>query len=292
MSRRLAFLTMEDLTGFVCDDELAVPALEARGWTVEMVPWRRSADWDRFDLVVIRSTWDYQKDPERFLETLRRITTGRARLENPLPLVEWNLRKSYLQDLAAQGVPVAPTFWATGIDGEILDRCYRRWRTGELVLKPIVGANADDTFRLPREQMEEFLPELREVYRDRVVLIQPFLEAVVAEGEYSLFYFGGRLSHVILKTPKQFDFRVQEEHGGLIRPVPRERVEESLLRHGERAMAALPRRPLYARVDLVRHGGGFVVMEFELIEPALYFRMDPGSPERFAAAVDELFAGR
>lgn len=284
----MAFLTTDDLTGFVCDDELAVPALEARGWTVEMVPWRRPVDWDRFDLVVIRSTWDYQKDPELFLGTLRRIDASRARLENPLPLVEWNLRKSYLQDLAAQGVPVAPTHWATGLDGATLEACFRRWRTDELVLKPIVGANADDTFRLPRGQVQEFLPRLREVYRDRVVLVQPFLEAVVAEGEYSLFYFGGRLSHVILKTPKAFDFRVQEEHGGLIQPVPRARVEEALLRQGERAMAALPWRPLYARVDLVRHGESFVVMEFELIEPALYFRMDPESPERFAAAVAEL----
>ena len=52
-------------------------------------------------------------------------------------------------------------------------------------------------------------------------------------------------------------------------------------------MAALDPAPLYARVDLVRTAADdFAVMEVELIEPSLYFRMHPDAPRNFARAVD------
>jgi hypothetical protein len=56
-------------------------------------------------------------------------------------------------------------------------------------------------------------------FADRPWLAQPFMPQVVAEGEYSLFYFGGRYSHAVLKTPRREDFRVQEEHGGVIQAI-------------------------------------------------------------------------
>jgi hypothetical protein len=57
---------------------------------------------------------------------------------------------------------------------------------------------------------------------------------------------------------------------------------------GERVMAALGQVPLYARVDLVQlTDTGYGLMELELIEPALYLRMDEGVPERFAYALDK-----
>jgi hypothetical protein len=110
---------------------------------------------------------------------------------------------------------------------------------------------------------------------------------VVSEGEHSLIYFGGSFSHAILKTPKQGDFRVQEEHGGLIRPTS----PETLLRQrSDAVIAALDAAPLYARADFVRTANNdFAIMELELIEPSLYFRMDAAAPARFAAALDRAY---
>jgi hypothetical protein len=144
----------------------------------------------------------------------------------------------------------------------------------------VVSASAYDTVRLGRGGDFAAVAAL---FAGREVMTQPFLPAIVEEGEYSLFYFGGELSHTILKSPKDQDFRVQEEHGGLIRaaepPAP-------LPYLGHRILEALPVQPLYARVDLVRHEEGFALMELELVEPALYFRIVPGSAERFARAFD------
>jgi glutathione synthase/RimK-type ligase-like ATP-grasp enzyme len=116
-------------------------------------------------------------------------------------------------------------------------------------------------------------------------MVQPFVNAIVDEGEYSLFYFGGVYSHTILKSPKRGDFRVQEEHGGRITAVA---PEHDLRETADNIVASISQL-LYARVDLVRNDSGkFLLMELELIEPALYFRMDEESPRRFATALDEL----
>src|SRR5690606_35635305 len=106
-----AFLTTADLTGFVTDDDLAIPPLAVRGWNVEHVPWRSDTDWNRFDAVVVRSTWDYQASPAQFLAVLERIDASRARLANALEVMRWNMDKLYLRDLERDGVAIPRSIW-------------------------------------------------------------------------------------------------------------------------------------------------------------------------------------
>lgn len=282
-----AFLTTDDLDAFVTYDAAAVAPLAALGWTVDDVPWRADADWDRYDVVVVRSPWDYQGAPDDFLAALAQIDASSARLENPLPVIRWNLRKTYLRDLERAGVPIVPTRWDEGgLTAEALAAAFRQWGTAEVVAKPVVSANADGTFRLGPDPAS-WAPALAAL-ADRPCLVQPFVPAVVSEGELSVFAFGGEVSHAILKTPAAGDFRVQEEHGGVIRGVE---PEPALLDLTRRALAAVPHDAplLYARVDAVRLAtGALAVMELELIEPSLYFSYSDGSAARFAAAMDRL----
>ena len=265
--RICAFLTTDDLDGYVTDDQLAETAMEEIGWKVEHVPWRQGG-WERFDAVVIRSTWDYHKHLEEFLAVLEQI----KRLANPLEVVRWNARKTYLRDLEARGLPVVPTVWNPRPDASLFDQLG----TDEIVIKPVVSASAFHTYRLRRGE------EMETAFADREVMVQPFLRSIVEEGEYSLFFFGGELSHAVLKSPKEEDFRVQEEHGGLIRRVD---PPAALVDLGHRIVESLPAPTLYARVDLARlDSGAYALMELELIEPSLYFRTDPESPRRFARA--------
>ena len=282
-----AFLTTDHLAGFVTYDHDAVAPLAALGWTVDFVPWRAEADWDAYDLVVVRSPWDYQSDPDAFLAALDAIDRSTARLENPLPVLRWNLRKTYLRDLHAAGVRVVPTAVVPALTPDRLAALFEHWGTPEIVVKPVVGANADDVFRL-RSGDEAAGRAGVSAFADRESLAQPFVRSVVEEGEFSVFVFGGQASHAILKTPASGDFRVQEEHGGRIRAVV---PELRLLALTNAALGAVPAPAplLYARVDAVRMpDGGFAVMEVELIEPSLYFPYGPGAADRFAQAVDAL----
>ena len=279
-----AFLTIADMGDYVSDDELAASVLRDRGWRVAFLPWDEAADWSLFDLVVIRTTWDYQDRPAQFQDVLAQIERSPAALHNALPLVRWNLDKGYLEELAQKGVPIVPTRFGGALDGrEALQAHFRDLATEEIILKPLISASAYDTFHLSRAQLEAFLPRLTAVFGARPYLAQPFMPQIKREGEFSLIYLNGAYSHTVLKTPQEGDFRVQEEYGGRITAVTPERA---LLRAGQRAMDALDEPPLYARVDLVRHAADdFRIMEFELIEPSLYLRMDAGAPARFADAL-------
>ncbi|OZC03266.1 ATP-grasp domain-containing protein [Rubricoccus marinus] len=276
--RHVAFLTMDSLEAFVAYDHLAVAPLRARGWDVTDVPWRADVDWSRFEAVVIRTPWDYQDAPEDFLAVLEAIEASGARLANDLRAVRWNLTKTYLREMEAAGVTIVPTTWGERLTPEALDGLFRQ-HGSEIVIKPIVGANADNAFRLTPEA--DASGALR-TFAAKRFMAQPFVRSVVERGEFSLFFFHGAYSHAILKTPAPRDFRVQEEHGGTIRAI---QPEPSLLEAADRALAAAPEELLYARPDFVRMPDGtWALMELEIIEPSLYFPYDAASPERFAEA--------
>lgn len=287
--RHCAFLTLEERGDFVIDDELAVGPLADLGWKVSTVPWRQSAiPWDAFDAAIIRSTWDYWNDVSTFLERLEEIER-QTRLANPLDLVHWNLTKTYLRDLERKGVTTVPTLWLDGLEQASLHKYVERLGTGELVVKPLVGANGVDAFRFSGNEDPSRWARLSACYPGRACMVQPFMHNVLAEGEYSLFFFRGEYSHAILKTPAPGEFRSQEERGAEVRSVI---PETELLSSGHQALAAVSPTPLYARIDLVRNAAGdFAVMELELIEPSLYLRMDPEAPRCFARAIDHWFAG-
>ncbi len=284
--RRCAFLTMDSTEGWSIDADLGVAPLEALGWCVEQVAWRTPrARWDDFDAVYIGTPWDYPGNVAQFLDVLARIDASRALLVNPLELVRWNLPKTYLRDLQSRGIAIVPSRWGEHLAPGFLPACFDELATERLVIKPVISANAADTFLLSRAAARASEAELLHVFDGRAFVVQPFIEQVQGEGEFSLFYFGRAFSHAIVKKPKAGDFRVQEEHGASIVAVTA--PEEELVAAGDRVLQQVMPSPAYARCDLVRGmDGRFLLMELELIEPSLYLRMHPDAPARFAAALD------
>lgn len=291
--KRCAFLTLENPAGFVIDDQLAHEPLGELGWSVEAVPWSsRNVRWSGFDAVVIRSTWDYAANSDRFLAVLAEIEQSGAPLFNDLDLVRWNLNKTYLRELADRGVPIVPTAWRPRLRRGELAGLFGDVGSDAMVVKPVVGAGAIGAFRLDRSELTpERAAEAESYYGDRALMAQPFLHAIVTEGEYSLFYFNGAFSHAIRKVPQAGDFRVQEEHGSQILSLV---ADAELRAAGDRAVQAIGNPPLYARVDLVRanDGDGFWLIELELVEPSLYLRMEAEAPRRFAEALDKRMSQR
>lgn len=287
---RAAFLTLSDPSGFVIDDDLAIAPLGRRGCEVETIPWnRREVDWKRYDIAVIRSTWDYQHHAEAFFATLAVIERSGTTLVNGIDIVRWNMRKTYLRELDARGVTTVPTLWRDGLRRGELVPLFDELQSEEAVIKPVMSGNAEGAWRLDHALAQVLSPEIEAYFATRPLMIQPFEQGIAREGEFSMIYFNGLHSHSILKVPKKGDFRVQEEHGSEIRSIV---PEPALLAAGDAAIAAIGQILLYARVDLVRSGNGFRVMELELVEPALYLRMDPGASDRFADAVVARIAER
>ncbi len=285
--KRVAYLVMEDAGDYVTDYELSIEPMAALGWQVEAVAWRSSPDWDDFDAVYICTPWDYPEHLAEFLDVLGAIDASRAVLINDQSLVLWTLEKTYLRDIEEQGGRIVPSSWFDDFDEADLPRFFGEHSTDKVVIKPTVGANAKDTFILKDPVPDALLETLRSTFAGRKFFVQPFIENIQAEGEYSLFFFNGEYSHAILKTPEAGDFRVQEEHGAEIKPV---QPPAALRRTASELFAAIEPQPVYGRGDWVRGpDDGYLLMELELIEPSLYLRTDGGAAARFAAAFDQRF---
>lgn len=279
-----AFLSIANTEGWFIDDNLVHEPLQKLGWKVHNVPWNKTIDWNQFDLVIIRSPWDYQGHLKEFLKVLDEIEKSNAVLLNSLEIVKWNIDKNYLFELEKKGVELVPTLKYHNLEQKDIVSAFQKLNTKELIVKPMIGANADDTYRISLNGKIDF-EKIESVFKNRECMLQPFMQNIVDEGEFSLIYFNDKHSHTILKTVGAGDYRVQEEHGGGV--VSIEQAEETLSATADKVMSLLPESPLYARVDLVRTKfNSFALMELELIEPCLYFRFDEKAPGKFAENIN------
>ena len=287
--KRCAFLTMDSTEGWSIDADLGIPPMRARGWQVHWVPWRSSSvEWSRFDAVYIGTPWDYPQDVLRFTGVLERIHASKAVLVNDIELIRWGIPKTYLRDLEARGVAIVPSLWGTHLSAGDLLSFFDKLAADRIVLKPVVSTNATDTFLLERQHVLDRTStserRLLGIFSKREFVVQPFIASIREEGEYSLFYLGGKYSHAIQKVPREGDFRVQEEHGANIIAV---QPDSFLVDCADAILRLVEPLPVYARCDLVRGpDGGPLLMELELIEPSMYLRTHAEAPERFALEFD------
>ena len=285
LMKKCAILTMDNIDKYVQYDTLLNQPMIEAGWNIEYVCWReKGVNWSNYLVVIIRSTWDYQDDTNAFLQVLKKIDESSSQLLNSLKIVKWNINKKYLQELEESGVEIVPTFWLEKFNINLINDYYSLFNTNQIVIKPTISAGADNTFWLKKDSYNTKHKILEESLKGKQLMVQPFIPAVIEEGEYSLFYFSGNYSHCILKTPKSGDFRVQEEFGSTLLSI---KPSASLLKAAEIALNAIPEKVLYARIDLVSFNGTYKLMELELIEPSLYFNLDINSPARFVKAFYE-----
>ncbi len=282
---------MADPSEYVTDYPMSIPAMEALGWQVDPVVWDDpTVDWDVYDVAYICIPWDYTDNVPAFLKVLETIDLSTAHLFNDRSLVHWNLRKTYLREIEERGADIVPSIWLDEFEASFIVDSFTTFATDRVVVKPQVGANAEDTFVLTDPVASRTLDELAATFACRPHFVQPFIRSIQTEGEYSLFYFGLEYSHAILKVPAAGDFRSQEEHGADILPFE---APAELRGAGDRIMPLIEPAPVYARADFVRdERGRYLLMELELIEPSLYFRADSESPARFAAAIEKCFQER
>jgi glutathione synthase/RimK-type ligase-like ATP-grasp enzyme len=285
---RVALATQASLATLNADDGLLIPALAARGVQASAAVWDDPAvDWTTFRAVVIRSCWDYHLRHDAFLAWVARLERAGVAVFNSPAVIRWNAEKTYLRDLAGRGVRVVPTRWIEARSETTLLDVLRDAGWDEVVVKPAISASAHETWQSSRRSAVHDEVRFRAMVQRGRVLVQPFMEAIVTAGEWSLMFIGGEFSHAMLKRARSGDFRVQSEHGGsAMRGDPGVHVVDQA-RHALRAGAAGAVGSLYARVDGCVVDGEFVLMELELIEPLLYLAEHPDAPERFAAALVE-----
>lgn len=231
-----------------------------------------------YPLVLGVLTWGYYERHGDWLAATQRWDAAGVRIANPASVLGWNSDKSYLQRLEATGIPIPPTVWVDGVVQADTEAAFERFDVEELVVKPTVSAGAWKTLRLTRGEALSGAP-------DGPAMIQPFLPELVAGGELSLLFFGGRFSHAVMKRAKPGDFRIQVQYGGTYVHVPE--PPPAALALAERVLAAIDEPLLYARIDMIETATSWLLMEAELIEPDFYLSQAPDGGRLFAEAVRE-----
>ena len=254
-------------------------ALESVDAVVTPTPWtdhiENAAGLADFDLVLPLLVWGYQRDHARWMQACATWEAAGAKLANAARTLGWNSDKAYLAELADKGVPIPPTVFVDRADGTAVEDALARFGA-PVIAKPTVSGGAWKTLKLSDASDLTDAP-------DGAAMIQPYLPAI-EDGELSLLYFGGRLSHAVLKRPASGDFRIQTQHGGTHVFVADPPVEALVL--AEKTLAAVGETLLYARIDMARDAcGGWLLMEAELIEPDFYLGSAPEGGARFAEAV-------
>jgi RimK-like ATP-grasp domain len=148
----------------------------------------------------------------------------------------------------------------------------------EVVAKPAVSIGAIGALRGASNAVET-AQQIRVLARSGDLLVQPFISSVLESGEASLVFFGDTFSHAIRKIPARGEYRVQDHHGGWVVSYEPTAADIDVARA---ALRAAPAECAYARVDLVQTDNGPVVMELELVEPALFLEEATGAVDRFA----------
>jgi glutathione synthase/RimK-type ligase-like ATP-grasp enzyme len=276
-------------------DEDLPPLIAAFAGDAVAVCWDDAAvDWSAFDLVLLRSAWDYVPRLAEFLAWCERVAAVTTVL-NPPHLVRWNTDKHYLADLAGQGIATVPSqFLEPGRhSADDLQALVASLASEEFVVKPTVGAGSKDAQRYRRRQINTAMRHAGVLLQDRrSVLVQPYLDQVDSVGETALMFFDGEFSHAIRKGPLlRLDEGPTEK---LFAPeeITARQPTDAELGLAKRVVAAIPGgAPLYARVDLLCAADGSpCVLELELTEPSLFFPFAIGSAERYVIAARKRLA--
>jgi hypothetical protein len=272
MTQRIAVATCTAWPELDDDGPELLAALAAEGLEVDVKAWDSDTDWATYDLVVIRTTWDYWDRHEEYLAWTRRV----PRLANHPDVVAWNTDKSYLRKLEAAGIPIVPTTWIGPGEPFTAPRYA-------FVVKPSVSAGARDTaaYTAGDESAGFHVADLHG--KGKTVMVQPYLDAVDTAGETAVLLFGGQVSHGARKSAV-LEIGAGEATLGSWSMTAREPspAEKDLARRVVDVAQSWGQDLLYARVDLLP---GPTVIELEVTEPSLFLGLAPGSAQRYAQAV-------
>jgi hypothetical protein len=288
---RIAIASFSGVPPGFDDDARLSDALRERDAEVEIRSWDDpNADWEAHDLVVIRSTWDYQDRRDEFVAWADRVGD---RLHNAPALVRWNSDKRYMGDLAAAGLPVVETRYVEpGDPAPELE--------GEIVVKPNVSAGGRDTGRFGPGTHATALQLIETIHASgRTAMVQGYEPSVDTTGETAILCIDGEPAHALLKRavlrPDEVAPVRDDELGAAeimydADLVTKGRASPAQLEHARAVVAHVAERfdylPLYARVDSVlRADGAPVLMELEAIEPNFYLNQVPATATVAADAI-------
>ena len=190
---KIALLTCQRLPNLFETDQTLLPLFADEGISARPVIWNDPlVDWNAFDTLVIRNTWDYYTQHDAFINWLKQIKASSINLLNPVDVVLQNIHKFYLRDFERNGVSIIPTLFSSAPSPVALEKIVAQgWE--KVVIKPAISAGSYQTKTyqvdtLSKELLQIALEGLRRqkmfnaLGEDETIYLEP-LEKLLALGK-------------------------------------------------------------------------------------------------------------
>lgn len=281
--------TSDYINNVLLEDRLVLEALQNEGLNAIRKSWDDpDFDWANTHFALFRTTWDYFDRYPEFSKWFQ-MASQQTHFINSKQLINWNIDKHYLLDLAKTGVRIPKTFFVekgtkinlrTAFDHAVQQQGFRN---DLFVLKPCVSGAARHTYKINSAEIERFEDVFEELIAEEAMMLQEFQDNIVAEGEMSMMLFNGEFTHAVLKIAKPGDFRVQDDFGGSVHEY---NPSGEQIAFAQNVVQAAPELPIYARVDFFKDNEGeWALAELEIFEPELWFRRNPKAATTLAKAI-------
>ncbi|WP_052063611.1 ATP-grasp domain-containing protein [Nitrincola sp. A-D6] len=252
--------------------QLVCQSLAARGLATECVPWQEM-DYQRLaqtQVLLPLAAWDYSESPEAFAQWLKGAVEQGVGVLNAPELIQWNMNKRYLLDLAEQGVKTIPTRFLNKADPAELKAVLSDGGWDDVVIKPACGQSGNGVQRYSVKALTP--PMLTEQSFNQGWIVQPFMPEIQQVGEMSLCFLWGAYSHAVKRMPAKGEWRANSQYAAA---VSRFMPDDDTINTVQHILQQLPNATAYARVDGLLTRSGFVLSELELIEPAMFLDLLP-----------------
>lgn len=280
--KKIGFITSSEHSNLYHDDRHLIEPFRKKGIEILPVIWDEENDFFDLEMLIFRSAWDYHFKTEKFENWLKEIDNQEVKICNPISVVQKNYDKFYLKELAEKGLPIIPTAFFKNVGNLNLRAVLKEKNWQKAVIKPAISMSAWQTHFFDNSNVEDLQNDLKNAFGNSPVIIQEFAKEITEEGEWSLIFFDKQYCTTILKKPKKGDFRVQGELGGTSQVA---QPSERIIWQAQKILFSFEEPLLYARVDGIIRDGNFYLMELELIDPELFFRVNPKAITSFLAGI-------
>ncbi|EFA82209.1 hypothetical protein PPL_04632 [Heterostelium album PN500] len=297
--KRIGFVTSTAFPNLDEDDHIMVKNA-INQYECEYCIWDdNEVQWQSFDLLIIRSVWDYVHKFELFKRWMKKIELLGIQVLNDFNIIRWNWNKNYLKELEQAGVSIVPSLFveSTSIPKSLLQYAQegiqlKKFNKNQykFVLKPCVGASSYGTYQFTLDNWSDYQQEFSNLVKVSDMIIQPFVETIQSDGETSFIFFNKKFSHSIVKHPSKDDFRVQENYGGTYEKNKNLTQDEIDIAQSIMDYVGKKGKILYTRIDMLRYNNRLCLSECELFEPTLYFMNDDKIAKKFVSMIGENIA--
>lgn len=273
-NKTIALLTCHKWRNKVSDDLLIKKYLLKSGFNVDIIAWEDSNDLSKYDAIIIRSIWGYEKQIIKFEEFLNKIPSS-TKLINSRNIVNANYHKDIqLHLLDKYNIPHIPTsiidINCNNIEKQIKLLGYQN----DFVIKPSISASGGHTYLISNNSSRHNVikyNQINTIYNNiniqTKLLIQPFYPQI-DDGELSIVYINNMPVYALKRYPKVLNSTSKVEY------LPIEDVDKKAILLGNKISKIKEYKDnLYFRVDMLKINNDYLIMEVELVEPDLFIRL-------------------